>query len=482
MASEDVYKRPRTLIDRYNYSLSALAVGLASGARAGTEVFDFDDWFNGPVTNLVFAADDTSFSTMSWQQFFDGNPPTPGGDPLTNGFLQLTPAVDGRNCAVVFPDIDSGAPVKAFKLTIDVRAGNPADADGRPADGFSISYVREGDVALSNVVEYVNPNTGRGIVYGYAGGDSDAQTLDPVGSGNAENGSKSGVAISFDTWAGNRMPDTGAGGVPGPDVEGLTVRVDDKTLVQVPMPVRNADCANDQSLQTGTFLNDGGISYNHLGWCRLEVEKTADNKVNVTWKGRLILDGYQLAAYSPHKGRLLLAGRTGGNNQYVHFDNITLETTPAIEPLVKSYAVNVSDLKGWTLTLEDFPPSTVTNVTSVIWNGVNVTSSVNISRTGLDTLIVYTQADRLPANSANQVEVTFQTSLDQTITAFANATTPDYFAMPPAYALPASAVPGKPWLKTATARATTNSTGPRNRSWVCVVRTSPPSLHLPPPT
>ena len=72
--------------------------------------------------------------------------------------------------AVVFPDIDNGAPVKAFKLTMDVRAGNGSTA--RPADGFSISYVRENDPALSNIVQYVDPFTGRGIVFGFAGGDS----------------------------------------------------------------------------------------------------------------------------------------------------------------------------------------------------------------------------------------------------------------------------------------------------------------------
>lgn len=421
---------------------TALAAALATSARAGTFTWDFNDWIDGPATNLVFAADDTTFFGETWKQPFDGNP-GPGGDPSTNGYLQLTPAVDGRNLAAVFPDIDNGAPVKAFKLIMDVRAGNPADADGRPADGFSISYVRENDVALSNVVQYVNPGTGRGIVFGYGGGDSAAQTQDPIGGGNPENGTKTGVAISFDTWQGNWLPDTGAGGTPGPDVEGLTVRVDDKTLIQVPMPVRNADCANNQSLQTGSFLNDGGASYTHLGWCRLEVEKTADNKINVTFKGRKLLEGYQLQAYSPHRGRLLLAGRTGGNNQYVHFDNISLETTPAIEPLVKSLAVN-TDLKSWTLVLEDFPPSLATNVTQVVWNGVNVTGSVNVSKNAGDTTIAYTQVNRLPPNSTNQVRVTFQTSLNQTIEAIANVTTPNYFAMPPAYALPLSAVSGQP--------------------------------------
>ncbi len=418
---------------------TALVASLGTNTRAGTFTWDFDDWLTpgGPADTLTYAGDANAMLFEDYKGLSEGNP-------ATGGFLQLTPAVDGRNLAVAFPDIDDGAPIKSFKLTMDVRAGNPGDGDARPADGFSISYVREGDPALSNLVSYVDPLTTRGIVYGYAGGDDDATTLNPLGGGNPENGSKTGVAISFDAWAGNRLPDTGPGGTPGPDLEGIAVRVDDKTLIQVAMPTRNAGCADNTSMQTGTWLNDGGASFTHLEWCRLEVELTTDAKVNVTWKGRKLLDGYQLTAYSPHKGRLLLAGRTGGNNQYVHFDNISLETVPAIEPLVKSMAVNVSDLKGWTLTLEDFLPSTVTTVTSVKWNGVDVTSSVTTTRTGLETAIVYTQANRLPPNSANAVEATFETSLGQTITVFASATTPDWFLMPPAYALPLSAVTGQP--------------------------------------
>ena len=60
---------------------------------------------------------------------------------------------------------------------------------------------------------------------------------------------------------------------------------------------------------------------------------TADKKVTVIWKGRRILDGYQVANYSDHRGQLVLMGRTGGNNQNVHFDNLHLITVPATEPL-----------------------------------------------------------------------------------------------------------------------------------------------------
>jgi hypothetical protein len=448
---------------------AAVAAALTTPVRAGTALWGFDDWANGTggETNLVFAGDATTMLLDDYKQYMNGST----GDPSTNGFLQLTPAVDGRNLAVVFPDIDNGAPIKAFKFTIDVRAGNPADTDGRPADGFSISYVRESDVALSNAAVYVDPVTLRGIAFGYAGGDSCGEATSPSGSATMENGSKSGVSILFDTWQGNTLPNTASNPncVGGNDVEGFAVRVDDKTLIQVPMGVRNAGCADINSLQTGTFLNDGGLSYTHLEWCKLEVEKTADNKVNVTWKGRKVLDGYQLASYGPHKGRLLLAGRTGGNNQYVHFDNLALDTVPAIEPLLNSFAIN-ADLKGWTIKIEDYLPSEATNVTQVLWNNSDVTASVTTSKAGLITTIGYTQSGRLPANSAQNVQVTVQTSLGQTVVVPASATVMDYFVMPVAYARPLSSVAGstrgialgQPWQ---TVAPNINSQGDNKLNW-----------------
>src|SRR5262249_26168595 len=47
----------------------------------------------------------------------------------------------------------------------------------------------------------------------------------------------------------------------------------------------------------------------------------------VTWKG-VTLVNTNLASFSPYNGRLILAGRTGGNNQNCHADNIPLFTRP----------------------------------------------------------------------------------------------------------------------------------------------------------
>ncbi|MGA4577355.1 hypothetical protein [Limisphaera sp. VF-2] len=110
---------------------AALVVSLASfRVGAGTATWNFDDWNDPSLTNLVVTGDATTIFNEDWKRYTDGNPPT-------GGFLQLTPAVGSRNLAVVFPDIDNGAPIKAFRLTMDVRAGNGTAE--RPADGFSIS-------------------------------------------------------------------------------------------------------------------------------------------------------------------------------------------------------------------------------------------------------------------------------------------------------------------------------------------------------
>ena len=412
---------------------TTLGLMLTSNTQADTRTWDFDDWFGPAVTNLTLASTSGSPEYQGWN----------GGNP--NGFLQLTKGAAGQNLAVVFPDIDNGAPVKAFTFRADLRVGNGTVT---PADGFSISYVRENDPALINATtQVVYPGAGwpyDPTIYrlgGYAGGDSAAQTTDPAGSTNPESGSKTGVSISFDAWAGNWLPDTGAGGVPGPDRVGVFVRVDDKTLISRALTEANQDCSNTNSMQTGT--NDASNLPDILNWCRLEVQKTTDNKLTVIWKGAKILDNYQIPSYSVHRGRIILAGRTGGSWQNVNFDNVYLETVPAIEATLEGLTVN-PDLKGWTFTLKDTGASAVTNISQVIWNGVNVTAAVTSSKVGDTTTGVYTQAGRLPAGSANQVVVTYKTAINQTLTGTGNAVTPGYFVMPAADVMPLSSVAGQP--------------------------------------
>jgi hypothetical protein len=393
---------------QYLKLLGMVCLGLASmPARAGDQMFNFD---TDPSLDPNFILVGANATSAWWGT---------GGNPASGGYLELTPAVGSQNLCIVFPDVDQGYPVKAFKLTLDARVGNGTTE--RPADGFSISYCREGDPVLVNATN--------GVTGGAAGGDDAATTLSAAGSGDLENGTKTGVSVLFDAWAGNWLPDTGADGTPGPDTEGIAVRVDDKTLRQIDMSAnRNggctyatqpditvcqaAACTDPNTMQTGPWDGGSGI-IDVLCWQPLIVELDTNKQVTVTWKGQVMLDHFQLSQYTAHRGRLVLMGRTGGNNQNVNFDNIHLVTVPAIEATFGS--VQGVGLNGFQFTVDDNGISVVTNVPLVKLDGVDVTSQCVVTKSGPTTTVKYTQAANFPSGSKHTVDANWQTTLGQTL-------------------------------------------------------------------
>jgi hypothetical protein len=246
-----------------------------------------------------------------------------GGNP--GGFLGVTYPVGGQVTIVSFPNIDPGKVVTAFKFEADLRVGN--STGDRAADGFSVSFAREGDPALSPD----NINSGNQGVF--AGGI-------------AEGGSTTGIAVSFDTWSGNTLPD-------GPDIEGIIVRVDNKTVNRTALPTRHGACADNTSLQTGPrspqYWADNGTgddawsapgSWAELCWQPFSIELDEAGKLTVKWKGRTILNQFQ-TTYFPTASQLVMAGRTGGANQHTHFDNIKLTTVAASIACVPNAPTNV---------------------------------------------------------------------------------------------------------------------------------------------
>lgn len=269
--------------------LSALL--LVTSLRAGTATYNFD-------------ADPSSLLKIT------GNNPQPwrsaGGK--SGGFLAITYPEGSQNTIVVFPDIDQGKIVTAFSFECDLRVGNP-HLNVRPADGFSISFARSTDPVLQN---------------------QDASSF--ATSGAPETGTSTGIAISFDTWAGNALPD-------GADLEGIIVRVDNKTVLRQPMPTRSGACDDTTSLQTGPrdlpYWDGGGdpedpASWAGLCWQPFSIDLDASGKLTVKYKSKTILDKFQ-TTYFPSAGSLVLAGRTGGADENTHFDNIKL-TTVAVTP------------------------------------------------------------------------------------------------------------------------------------------------------
>jgi len=273
---------------------SVLAIGAASlllnanSAQAGSVTYNFDQ---DPAGVLEIVGNNAT----PWQPA--------GGNPASGGFLAVTYSEGSQYTGFLFPDLDSGKIVTAFKFECDLRVGN--SSGDRAADGFSISFARSTDPLIEGLATTSN----------FAGGIP-------------EGGATSGIAISFDTWSGNTLPD-------GADIEGIIVRVDNKTVLRQSLPTRHGAPTDATSLQTGPrdldFWASGGDvhtpdAWKTLTWQPFSLEIDDAAKLTVKWKNTVVLDKFQ-TAYFPSAGRLVFAGRTGGANEQTHVDNIKLTTT-----------------------------------------------------------------------------------------------------------------------------------------------------------
>ena len=284
-----------------SFVLASAVVAGATSVRAGSVSYDFS---TDPVAAGILDIGGNGANTAPWV--------ASGGNP--GGFLALTYPINSLFSSIVFDDIDDGKIVSAFTFNADLRVGN--SQGDRAADGFSISFARTSDPILADAAAKSNMGTWAG--------------------GIAEGGSTTGIAVDFDTWSGNTLPDSG-------DIEGIIVRVDNVTVLKYAMPTRHGAATDITSLQTGPrdaayWANSGdpldAASWAGLSWVPLVVDVDATAKLTVKFKGATILDKFQ-TAYFPSSGRIVLAGRTGGANEHTHFDNIKLVTTAAAADLVK---------------------------------------------------------------------------------------------------------------------------------------------------
>jgi hypothetical protein len=338
-------------------------LALTASVLAGTRTFNFD---SDPSAEL---------------QIFGNNPSVyvgTGGNPDTGGYISITDAVGSQNSSIIFPDIDGGVPVKAFTFSADLRVGNATGNDGRPADGFSINYARSGDPVL--VAANENPD---GVGGAYAAGLPEA-------------GTTTGIAIGFDVWSGNALPD-------GADIEGLIVRVDNVTVLRQALATRNGACDDVNSIQTGAYNPDTAGDASGLCWAKLEVALDEAGKLSVTYKGRKVLDAFQ-TTFIPTPGRLVLAGRTGGANQNQHVDNVVITTIAAALPTVGPVAGSPD---GFSFPIDDAGASVLNPATLVVTlNGTAVTPT--LSKTGTTTTVAYKSATPFTIGATNTVAVSFQ--------------------------------------------------------------------------
>ena len=335
-----------------------------------------------------------------------------GGTP--GGFLGITWPLGGSWTIATFPDIDNGALVAGFKFEADVRVGNPQQNE-RAADGFSVSFARSNDPVFT----------------------TDPPTQGNFASGIAEAGTTTGIAVSFDTWSGNGLPD-------GPDIEGIIVRVDNVTVHREAVPTRNGACDDTTSLQTGPrdlpyweeALNAGTLpdaafdpaSWVGLCWKPLVVEVDTGGKLTVIYKGRTILNQFQ-TTYFPSAGGLVLAGRTGGADEHTHFDNVKITTTPTSEPLIGQPAGSSC---GFVIPIADSGTVSPNQSTiTVKLNGTAVTPS--ITRQAPNTLLAIDTPTFFPVGSTQNVEVAFTSSSGAPVSAVRQ------FVVPSSITIPASA-------------------------------------------
>jgi len=277
------------------------------------------------ATNLLLGFDSPPGEVL--ETFHDAAWRSNGGNPSSGGFLSITDAINGQAGIVVLQDFDSGLVVKGFRFKADLRMGNPVGNDGRPADGLSINFARENDPILVRVDNGETPD-------GY---------LDSAGA--HEIGTRTGIAVGFDTWPGNTLPD-------GPDIEGIIVRVDNVTVARIALPVRNGACNDTNSVQTGPYTADLNGAVDRLCWQPIEIELNEASELSVKWKGATMLDRKPIT-YVPSRGRIVFMGRTGIANQNTHIDNVEITTFSAdqafvsgVTPLMNGFDLRIEDATG----------------------------------------------------------------------------------------------------------------------------------------
>ncbi|RZO73667.1 MAG: hypothetical protein EVA71_01910 [Limisphaerales bacterium] len=391
--------------NRRKMKWSALAVGavFALSAQAGEKTWDFE---TDPFDDFDYI-DSTQLDYIWGGQGFDdwgaeGNP---------DGFFSITEATGGTSTVAVLPDIDNGDFVKSFNMKMDLRMGN--GTTDRPADGISINFARTSDPMLADV-------QGGSAVAGNA-----------ATAGCAETGTQTGVAVSFDTWAGNSLPD-------GPDIEGIIVRVDNKTVGRFAMPTRHGAADDITSLQTGPIGGSDAAPDAERGdptildWVALEVDVDELGSLNVTYKGNKLVDNFS-SGFFPSPGQIILMGRTGGANEAHHVDNLTLTTQ-----LAESWLVAGLDgtANGFTFSFRDVGNSQVDADSIVILlDGVDVSAELTKSKDGEFTHATYVGDTLFESGSEHTVDVTASGNDGRSTSVTASFTAQSYSMIPADLAL-----------------------------------------------
>ncbi len=416
-----------------------LGLGAALAASAGTVTIDFN---TDPSLSGLYQ--EVGATSSEWRQ--DGGATGANGD----GYLSVTDARGGQRSVLVFKDLEPGLVVKAFTFECDMRIGGGRN---QPADGFSLNYVRASDPIIDN-----------GSPFAGTGTETDLP----------EEGSLTGLGIGFDTW---KSGDVSAGVV---DCIGISIRVDGNMVAQLPVPLQPGNvytgtgtgtideapyrnlATNDvnyaKSMQTGALSNedlngDGvvdaadelapqpaygdptwGLWIKNLAWAHFVAELTENSTVKITWKGvEITPTGGLPTTFSPSPGRLVFGGRTGGNWEATHVDNIKL-TTVAADTVIVSAPTGLP--VGFRIGTIDSGPAIVDLSTAKLtFDGVDVTP-IQSEKNGLNGTLGWWDATKpLVIGSTHGVVLSVKDTRGIEVTKTNTFTVPNYVTVPPAYAV-----------------------------------------------
>ncbi len=334
------------------FAASALSFG-ALTASAATYTNDFNSDPVAADPNFSLRAPSVWRSTGS----FDGS-----------GYVSVTDAVGGVQGAFVLPDLDPAATaIIGFKFYAKVRIGG---GTARPADGMSFSFADPTDAVV-------------------AGGT--------IG----EEGTTTGLTVSFDTWD-NRDGGTAlAGDGPAIDIKVNNVIVAHK-LMQGDGS-RGPYCA---VVETDAAGNPVSIETDPTGtaapgtWVDLEIILNPGGTLSLNYKGVPIFRDI-VTGFTPRLGRFVIGARTGGATDNHWIDNIGITTDAGdAPPRVLSTTPNapgrrdVGELAPISFVIDNNSAGfTLVDPASInlTLNGTDVTSSATIDTTTV----------------ANQISVTY---------------------------------------------------------------------------
>ncbi len=382
-------------------------------ALAGTAKWDFNTDPTAGTAPLTLLG--SGFGGGDWV-------PTDGASGGSNdGYLSVTGPSGSQWAKIFFPDIDAGKVVTAFTFECKLRIGNGSST---PADGFSINYARATDPTFTKDADG-NYQSG-----GWSGTANEPGSVEGSMGGLPEEGTITGLAVGFDAYnSGSALWPADLNGTLN-DVIGISVRVDNKVVVQVPLSTANGACDDATSLQTGPLNADGDSSnLSDLCWQPFKVQLTEDKHLSIWWKGKAVVDNLQVD-FAPGAGRLVFGGRTGGSFQNQHVDDITLTTIGAEKAQVSSAT---ADAVSVTATIDDSGDSSVdTSTVTMTVDGVAVTP-LTVTKSGNNTTVKYTTSNYFTSGQKLAVVVSCKDTRGVAITGTINATVSAYAAIPTAY-------------------------------------------------